>query len=54
MPRKELNRNTDTPETGRLHGVLRKTLEGNDVIVLWECCVNVGAVEVKVVHSRPP
>ena len=54
MLRTGLNKNTNPPETGRLHGFLRKTLEGDDVvIVIWEYCVNVGAVEIKVVHSRP-
>ena len=47
-------KNTDPPETRRPHGFLRKVLEGDEVvIVIWKCCVNVGTVEVKVVHNRP-
>ena len=48
---KEEGANADRPETRRLHGFLRKTLKV--VIVVRKCCVNVGTVEVKVVHPRP-
>ena len=56
VPRTGLHtKKTDPPETGRLHRFLRKTLERDDVvIVVRKCCVNVGTVEVKVVHPRPP
>ena len=54
MPRTGRHKNTDPPETRRLHGFLRKTLEGDDVVVVRKCCVNVGTVEVKVVHPNPP
>ena len=49
------NRNTDPPEKGSLHRFLRKTLEGDDVIiVIWKCCVSLRVGKVKVVHPRRP
>ena len=55
MPRTGLKKkHTDPLETGRLHGFLRKTFERDDVvIVVRKCCVNLGTVEVKVVHPGP-
>ena len=56
MHRTELNKNTYPPETGKGYtDSCGKTLEGDDVvIVIWECCVNVGAVEAEAVHPRLP